>query len=107
MRRSDARTDACREVRRLWSDCREVYLSRTEPTTRRSTTLKDSYETADLRSDRSQGSRARTGHPDAVRRLRSAGAVVIGKTDMPTGTRDVQPDNPVCGTWTDAGAPGS
>lgn len=93
MRRSDARTDACREVRRLWSASREVYLSRTEPTTRRSTTLKDSYETADLRSDRSQGSRARTGHPDAVRR-RSAGAVVIGKTDMPTGTQDVQPDHP-------------
>ncbi|MEU6196574.1 amidase [Streptomyces sp. NPDC047061] len=63
-------------------------------------TLKDSYETAGLRTA--------CGRPDlkayvpeqdaeAVRRLRAAGAVIIGKTNMPAGNQDVQADNPVFG----------
>ncbi|MFD0440325.1 amidase [Streptomyces chartreusis] len=63
-------------------------------------TLKDSYETAGLRTV--------CGRPDlkdnvpdqdaeAVRRLRTAGAVIIGKTNMPPGNQDVQADNPVFG----------
>ncbi|MFF0079318.1 amidase [Streptomyces canus] len=63
-------------------------------------TLKDSYETAGLRTV--------CGRPhlrdyvpeqdaEAVRRLRAAGAVIIGKTNMPAGNQDVQADNPVFG----------
>lgn len=63
-------------------------------------TLKDSYETAGLRTS--------CGRPDlkdyvpdqdaeAVRRLRAAGAVIIGKTNMPPGNQDVQADNPLFG----------
>ncbi len=63
-------------------------------------TVKDSYETAGLRTV--------CGRPDlkdyvpdrdaeAVRRLRAAGAVIIGKTNMPAGNQDVQADNPVFG----------
>ncbi|WP_406224277.1 amidase family protein [Streptomyces canus] len=73
-------------------------------------TLKDSDETA--------GPRTACGRTDlkdcvheqdaeAVRRLRSAGAVIIGKTNMPAGNQGVppDPDNPACRRWTDAGAP--
>ncbi|GCB43946.1 aspartyl-tRNA(Asn) amidotransferase subunit A [Streptomyces sp. NL15-2K] len=34
---------------------------------------------------------------EAVRRLRAAGALIIGKTNMPAGNQDVQADNPVFG----------
>lgn len=62
-------------------------------------TLKDSYETAlrtvcgrtDLE-DHVPGQDA-----EAVRRLRSAGAVIIGKTNMPAGNQDVQAGNPMFG----------
>ncbi|KXX60229.1 amidase [Rhodococcus sp. LB1] len=63
-------------------------------------TLKDSFET--------QGMRTVCGRPDlegyvperdaeAVTRLRAAGAVIMGKTNMPAGNQDVQADNPVFG----------
>ena len=63
-------------------------------------TVKDSYETA--------GMRTVCGRPDladyvpkqdaeAVARLRRAGAIVLGKTNMPTGNADVQASNPVFG----------
>nr|WP_319345916.1 amidase family protein [Streptomyces sp. NY05-11A] len=63
-------------------------------------TLKASYKTAGLRTA--------CGRPDlkeyvpdqdaeAVRRLRAAGAVIIGKTNMPPGNQDVQADNPLFG----------
>ncbi|WP_319456466.1 MULTISPECIES: amidase [unclassified Mycobacterium] len=63
-------------------------------------TVKDSYETA--------GMRTVCGRPDladyvpaqdaeAVARLRRAGAIIVGKTNMPTGNADVQASNPVFG----------
>ncbi|WP_246540996.1 amidase [Mycobacterium spongiae] len=63
-------------------------------------TVKDSYETA--------GMRTVCGRPDlagnlptedavAVARLRNAGAIILGKTNMPTGNQDVQTSNPVFG----------
>ena len=63
-------------------------------------TVKDSYETA--------GMRTACGRPDladyvptedaeAVARLRQAGAIILGKTNMPTGNADVQASNPVFG----------
>ena len=63
-------------------------------------TLKDSLCTAGLRTT--------SGHPElsnytpisdapVVARLRSAGAIVLGKTNLPTLARDVQTDNPVFG----------
>ncbi|WP_406390653.1 amidase family protein [Streptomyces sp. NBC_00882] len=63
-------------------------------------TLKDSYETAGLRTV--CGRTDLKDHvPDqdaeAVRRLRSAGAVIIGKTNMPAGNQDVQAGNPMFG----------
>lgn len=63
-------------------------------------TPKDSYETAGLRTV--CGRTDLKDHvPDqdaeAVRRLRSAGAVIIGKTNMPAGNQDVQAGNPMFG----------
>lgn len=63
-------------------------------------TIKDSYETTGLRSV--------CGRPDlakyvpavdavAVSRLRDAGAIIVGKTNIPTGNQDVQASNPVFG----------
>jgi amidase len=63
-------------------------------------TVKDSYETA--------GMRTVCGRPDlvdhvptqdaeAVARLRRSGAIILGKTNMPTGNADVQASNPVFG----------
>jgi amidase len=63
-------------------------------------TMKDSFETA--------GMRTVCGRPDlkdhvpdqdaeAVKRLRAAGALIMGKTNMPAGNQDVQADNPVFG----------
>jgi amidase len=63
-------------------------------------TVKDSYETA--------GMRTVCGRPDltdhvptqdaeAVARLRRSGAIIVGKTNMPTGNADVQASNPVFG----------
>src|SRR6476619_4819712 len=61
-------------------------------------TVKDCYETA--------GMRTVCGRPDladyvptqgaeAVARLRRSGAIIVGKTNMPTGNADVQASNPV------------
>ena len=63
-------------------------------------TIKDSLCTAGLRTT--------SGHPDlanhipardatVVARLRAAGAIILGKTNLPTLARDVQTDNPVFG----------
>lgn len=63
-------------------------------------TVKDSFETA--------GMRTTCGREDlkdyvpnqdaeAVKRLRSAGAIIMGKTNMPAGNQDVQADNRVFG----------
>src|SRR5581483_396831 len=63
-------------------------------------TIKDSLTTAGLRTT--------SGHPDlsnyiptrdatVVARLRAAGAIILGKTNLPTLARDVQTDNPVFG----------
>jgi len=63
-------------------------------------TIKDHYETA--------GMRTTCGDPvladyipkqdaTAVSRLRGAGAIILGKTNMPRGGQDVQTDNPVFG----------
>lgn len=63
-------------------------------------TLKDSYETAGLRSVCGMPKLARnvpTQDAEAVARLRQAGAVIVGKTNMPTGNQDVQSSNPVFG----------
>ncbi|MEW3815889.1 amidase family protein, partial [Pseudomonas aeruginosa] len=47
---------------------------------------------------------------DAVARLKSAGAIVFGKTNVPTGAFDWQSYNPVYGTsnnpWNPARTPG-
>src|ERR1044072_2032009 len=34
---------------------------------------------------------------DAVRRLKDAGAIILGKTNVPTGLTDYQSENPACG----------
>ncbi|WP_406469191.1 amidase family protein [Streptomyces sp. NBC_01594] len=63
-------------------------------------TVKDSFETAGMRT---VGGRVdlKDHVPDqdaeAVRRLRSAGAVIMGKSNMPPGNQDVQADNAVFG----------
>lgn len=63
-------------------------------------TVKDSYETAGMRS--ACGRRDLIDHvptvdAEAVARLRQAGAIIMGKTNMPPGNQDVQADNPVFG----------
>jgi amidase len=63
-------------------------------------TLKDSYETAGLRTVCGRA-HLKDYVPDqdaeVVRRLRTAGALIIGKTNVPAGNQDVQADNPVFG----------
>ncbi|MCX5319955.1 amidase [Streptomyces sp. NBC_00120] len=63
-------------------------------------TVKDSFETAGMRTV--CGRRDLRDHvpeqdAEAVKRLRSAGAVIMGKSNMPPGNQDVQADNPVFG----------
>jgi amidase len=63
-------------------------------------TIKDSYETAGLRTVCGRPDLADyvpTRDAEAVSRLRRAGAVILGKTNMPTGNQDVQASNPVFG----------
>lgn len=64
-------------------------------------TVKDSLETAGMRS--TCGARDLADHvpardADAVARLRAAGAVIIGKTNVPTLCQDIQTSNPLFGT---------
>jgi amidase len=64
-------------------------------------TVKDVFETAGIRTV--CGTPELAGHvptrdADAVARLRGAGAVVFGKTNVPTGALDLQTSNPVFGT---------
>lgn len=63
-------------------------------------TVKDSYETAGLRTTcgmRDLADNVPAQDAEAVARLRESGAVIIGKTNMPTGNQDVQSGNPVFG----------
>ncbi|WP_406282177.1 amidase [Nocardia sp. NBC_00881] len=63
-------------------------------------TVKDSFETAGMRTvcgRRDLEHYIPTDDAEAVKRLRSAGAVIMGKTNMPAGNQDVQADNPVFG----------
>jgi amidase len=63
-------------------------------------TVKDSYETAGLRTVCGRPDLADyvpTQDAEAVSRLRRSGAVIVGKTNMPTGNQDVQASNPVFG----------
>ena len=64
-------------------------------------TIKDSFETAGMRT--TSGSPGLSNHvpatdADAVKRLRGAGAVILGKTNLPVFAGDVQSYNPVFGT---------
>ncbi|MFE9438358.1 amidase [Streptomyces sp. NPDC006602] len=63
-------------------------------------TVKDSFETAGMRTVCGRTD-LKDYVPDqdaeAVKRLRSAGAVIMGKSNMPAGNQDVQADNPVFG----------
>ena len=64
-------------------------------------TIKDSFETAGMRT--TAGAPDLVGYvpardADAVARLRAAGAVIIGKTNLPTFAMDWQTYNPVFGT---------
>jgi len=76
-------------------------------------TVKDSLETAGLRT--TAGARELAGHlpltdAPAVARLRAAGAVIAGKTNLPSWAADVQTTNPLFGTtanpWDPARSPG-
>src|SRR3954452_25147173 len=63
-------------------------------------TVKDSYETAGIRTVCGRPDLADyvpTQDAEAVARLRRAGAIIFGKTNMPTGNADVQASNPVFG----------
>lgn len=63
-------------------------------------TVKDSYETAGMRTVCGRPDLADyvpTQDAEAVARLRRAGAIILGKTNMPTGNADVQASNPVFG----------
>ncbi|MFC5063330.1 amidase [Actinomycetospora atypica] len=63
-------------------------------------TVKDSYETAGLRTTcgrRDLADHVPTRDAEAVARLRRAGAVVFGKTNLPPWNADVQADNPIFG----------
>jgi amidase len=64
-------------------------------------TVKDAYMTAGLRTTCGEPKLADfvpEFDADAVSRLRAAGAVIFGKTNVPTGNMDVQTVNPVFGT---------
>jgi amidase len=76
-------------------------------------TVKDSFETAGVRT--TSGSPTLSGHvpatdADAVKRLRGAGAVIFGKTNLPVFAGDFQSYNPVFGTtnnpWDTTRTPG-
>ena len=76
-------------------------------------TIKDSFETADLRTTAGAPVLAQyvpTADAVAVRRLLSAGAIVFGKTNLPTFAMDIQSYNPVFGCtqnpWDLARTPG-
>lgn len=76
-------------------------------------TVKDSYETAGMRTvcgRRDLKDNVPDRDAEAVRRLRAAGAVVVGKTNMPPGNQDVQAANPVFGAtvnpWDRSRTPG-
>ncbi|AGB21640.1 amidase, Asp-tRNAAsn/Glu-tRNAGln amidotransferase A subunit [Mycobacterium sp. JS623] len=63
-------------------------------------TVKDSYETVGMRTVCGRPDLADyvpTQDAEAVARLRRAGAIILGKTNMPTGNADVQASNPVFG----------
>ncbi|TDO51784.1 amidase [Kribbella sp. VKM Ac-2527] len=63
-------------------------------------TTKDSYETQGMRSSCGREDLAHyvpTQDAEAVARLRKAGAVIMGKTNMPPGNQDVQADNSLFG----------
>ncbi len=63
-------------------------------------TVKDSFETAGMRTVCGRTDLkdyVPVQDADAVKRLRSAGAVIMGKSNMPPGNQDVQADNPVFG----------
>lgn len=63
-------------------------------------TIKDSFETAGMRTTcgrRDLADYVPTKDAEAVARLRRAGAIILGKTNMPTGSMDVQSSNPVFG----------
>jgi amidase len=63
-------------------------------------TVKDSYETAGMRTvcgRRDLVDHVPTQDAEAVARLRRSGAIILGKTNMPTGNADVQASNPVFG----------
>ena len=63
-------------------------------------TVKDSYETAGMRTVCGRPDLADyvpTQDAEAVARLRRSGAIIVGKTNMPTGNADVQASNPVFG----------
>jgi amidase len=63
-------------------------------------TVKDSYETAGMRSvcgRRDLADYVPTQDAEAVARLRRAGAIIVGKSNLPTGNQDVQASNPVFG----------
>jgi amidase len=63
-------------------------------------TIKDSYDTAGVRTTCGLEAWDRVPERDAeaVRRLRGAGAVIFGKTNTPTLTADLQTFNPIFGT---------
>jgi amidase len=76
-------------------------------------TIKDSFETAGVRT--TAGSPTLATHvpakdADAVKRLRDAGAVIFGKTNLPVFASDLQSFNPVFGTtnnpWDTTRTPG-
>ncbi len=76
-------------------------------------TIKDSFETAGMRT--TSGSPTLANHvpakdADAVKRLRDAGAVIFGKTNLPVFAGDLQSYNPVFGTtnnpWDTTRTPG-
>jgi hypothetical protein len=63
-------------------------------------TVKDSYETAGIRTVCGRPDLANhvpTQDAEAVARLRRSGAIILGKTNMPTGNADVQASNLVFG----------
>jgi amidase len=63
-------------------------------------TVKDSYETAGMRTVCGRldlADHVPTQDAEAVARLRRSGAIIVGKTNMPTGNADVQASNPVFG----------
>jgi amidase len=97
-----AAADAARAAGRPWGPLHGLPI-----------TIKDSFETAGLRT--TSGAPQLAGHVPAsdaaaVARLVAAGAVVFGKTNLPTFAMDVQSFNPVFGTtnnpWDTSRSPG-